>query len=86
MENLGTAVSTNSIFVAPGISSISQQLSLKDLDRKHSVANVAIPKLDLRKLVSVDSIPRSCYQTEFMEQIDQCSKSWRDAAIKDQRT
>ena len=60
IENFGTAVSNNSFFIAPAHSA-SQTINIKNLERKGSLPMVGVPKLDLRKLVSVDSIPQSCY-------------------------
>ena len=48
---------------------------------------VSVPKLDLRKIVSVEEHAKpACYQDEFMANLDDYSKSWREAALKDQRT
>ena len=60
IDHLGTATSNNSLFVAPATATC-QTISLVDLERKGSLPQVCVPKLDLKKLVSVDSIPRSCY-------------------------
>jgi hypothetical protein len=35
---------------------------------------------------TLDGEAPACFQTEFMNKINEYSKSWRDAALKEQRT
>lgn len=73
-----------------------KSLTRQDVDVNNGgpLSKALVPRLDLRRVTEPDSRDldvvkqesSACFHTEFMARVDEYSESWREAALKEQRT